>query len=106
MQQKLVELNDLSTGQYFVNKNIRFKTSMLGSDLCDYSDVYIVVKGRISDTGNNSAKGRSNKLTFKNNASFRSCIPKVNNTLIEDAEDLDVLLCQYIICKNVVTIIL
>ena len=79
---------------------------MLGSDLCDYSDVYIVVKGRISDTGNNSAKERSNKLTFKNNASFRSCVSKVNNTFIEDAEDLDVLLCQYIICKNIVTIIL
>ena len=42
---KWVEMNDLSSGQYSVNKNIRFKTSMLRSDLCDYSDAYIVVKG-------------------------------------------------------------
>ena len=38
---KLVEVNDLSSGQYSVNKNIRFKTSMLRSDLYDYSDAYI-----------------------------------------------------------------
>ena len=41
---KWVEINDLSSGQYSVNKNIRFKTSMLRSCLCDYSDAYIVAK--------------------------------------------------------------
>ena len=41
-------MNDLSSGQYSINKNIRFKTSMLRSDLCDYSDAYIIVKGRIT----------------------------------------------------------
>ena len=46
---KLVEVNDLSSGQYSVDKNIRFKTSMLRSDLCDYSDAYVVVKGRINN---------------------------------------------------------
>ena len=35
---KRISLNDLSSGQYSINKNIRFKTSMLRSDLCDYSD--------------------------------------------------------------------
>ena len=51
---KWVEVNDLSSGQYSVNKNIRFKTSMLRADLCDYSDAYIVLKERISvrDTEN------------------------------------------------------
>ena len=44
---KWVEVNDLSIGQYSVNKNIRFKTSMLRSDLCNYRDAYIVVKGTI-----------------------------------------------------------
>ena len=45
---KWVEVNDLSRGQYSVNKNITFKTSMLRSDWCgDYNDAYIVVKGRI-----------------------------------------------------------
>ena len=41
---KWIEGNDLSSAQYSVNKNVRFKTSMLRSDLCDYSDAYIVVK--------------------------------------------------------------
>ena len=50
-----VEVNDLSSGQYSVNKNIRFKNSMLRSNLRDYSDMYIVVKGRGSATGNKNA---------------------------------------------------
>ena len=41
-------MNGLTSGQYSINKNIRFKTSMLRSDLCDYSDAYIIVKGRIT----------------------------------------------------------
>ena len=44
---KWVEVNDLSNGQYPVNKNIRFETPMLRSDLCDYRDAYIVAKGTI-----------------------------------------------------------
>ena len=44
---KWVKVNDLSCGQNFTNKNIRFKTSMLRSDLCDYNGAYIVVKGRV-----------------------------------------------------------
>ena len=50
-KKKWIEVNDLSSGQYSVNKNIRFKTSMLRSDLCDYSDAYIVAKGRITVEG-------------------------------------------------------
>ena len=42
-----IEINDLSNGQDSVNKNVRFKTSILRSDLRDYSDAYIVVKGTI-----------------------------------------------------------
>ena len=44
---KWVEVNDLSSGQYSVNKSITFKTSMLRSDLCDYCDGYIIVKETI-----------------------------------------------------------
>ena len=47
MTKKWLEGNDLLSGQNSVNKNIRFKTSMLRSDLCDYSDTYIVVKGQL-----------------------------------------------------------
>ena len=47
---------------------------MLRSDLLDYSDTYIVVKRSICATGNNVANTRNKKLSFQNNAPFRSCI--------------------------------
>ena len=68
---------------------------MLRSDLCHYSDAYIVVKGRISVRGTNDANKRNKKLTFKNNAPFRSCISKINNTFIDNAEDLDIVMPIY-----------
>ena len=58
LTKKLVEVNNLSVGQYPFNKNVGLKTSMLRSDLCNYSDVYIVVKGTISVTGINDANRR------------------------------------------------
>ena len=76
---KWVEVNDLSSGQCLVNKNIRFKNSLLRSDLCDYSDPYVVVKGIISVRGTNANNRINKKLTFKNNVPFRSCISKINN---------------------------
>ena len=95
MLKKWIEVNDLSGGQYSANKNIRFKTPMLRSDSCDYSDAYIVVKGRVSVTGTNNASRRNKNLTFKNNALFRSCITKSNNTFIGKAEDIDMVLPMY-----------
>ena len=46
-----IEINDQSRGVYNTNSDIRFKTTMLKSSLCDYSDAYILVKGRITITG-------------------------------------------------------
>ena len=67
---------------------------MLRSDLCDYSDAYIVVKGKITVANpNNDAYDK--KLAFKNNAPFTSCISKINNTLIDNAKDLDVVMPMY-----------
>ena len=68
---------------------------MLRSDLFDYNDAYIVVKGRISVTGNNAVNRRNKKLTFKNNARFRSCISKINNTFIYNAQNLDIVMPMY-----------
>ena len=70
---------------------------MLRSYLCDYRDAYIVVKGRISVTGTNAANRRNKKLTFKNNAPFRSCISKIKNTFIDNAKNLDTVM-RCIIC--------
>ena len=87
---------------------------MLRSDLCDYSDAYIVVKGTITVTkktftandledpnntaanatatniANDNAFGEK-KLVFKNNAPFINCISKINGVKIDNAEDLDVM---------------
>ena len=65
---------------------------MLTSDLCDYSDVYIVVKGRISVTGTDSANRRNKKPNFKNNALFTWCISQINTAFIDNAEDLDIVM--------------
>ena len=55
MTKKMDQSKYLSGGQYSDNKNIRFKTPMLWSDLCYFSDVYIVVKERLCVTGTNNA---------------------------------------------------
>ena len=79
MTRKWIEVNNLSSGQYSLNKNIRFKTSMLRSDLCDNSDAYVIVKRGITVEGDNDDKTRNKKLTFKNNSLFRSFISKISH---------------------------
>ena len=73
---------------------MRFKTSMLRSDFCDYSDAYIVIKGKII-VANPDNDAYDKKLAFKNNAPFTSCISKINNTLIDNAEGLDIVMSMY-----------
>ena len=68
---------------------------MLRSNLCDYSDACIVAKGSISVKGDNNPKKKKKKLAFKNNTPFRSCISKINNTFIDNAEDLDIVMLTY-----------
>ena len=115
---KWIEVYDQSEKNYNVNKEIRFKTSIIRSDLCDFSDAYIVVKGNITvikkiftandfeapnntaaiatatNNANNNAFGKK-KLVFKNNAPFINCITKINGTKIDNAEDLDVVMPMY-----------
>ena len=91
---------------------------MLRSDLCDFNDAYIVVKGNIAvnkktftvndiedpnntianatatNTANNNTFGKK-ELVFKNNAPFINCIPKINSIKIDNAEDLDVVMSMY-----------
>ena len=62
---------------------------MLRSDLCDYSDGYIVVKRIITVTGTNPNPRGNKKLILKNNAPIKSCITKINKTFVDNAEDLD-----------------
>ena len=67
---------------------------MLKADLCDYSDACITVKGLLAAASNENVKAQKN-VAFKNNALFRSCISKVNSTLIVNAEDLDIAMPMY-----------
>ena len=64
---------------------------MSRSDLCDYSDAYIVVKRTIDLLAGaaNETDKTEKVVSFKNNAPFRSCISKINSTLMNNAEDLD-----------------
>ena len=89
-----IEVYDRSEKNYNVNKEIRIKTPMLRSDLCDFSDVYIVVKGTITVT--NLDNGNRNKaVAFKNNAPFINCISKTNGIQTDNAEDLDAVMPMY-----------
>ena len=68
---------------------------MLISNLCDYSDAYIDVKGAITVEGHNVAKTRKKKANIKNNAPCWSCLSKINNTFIDKAEDPNIVMPMY-----------
>ena len=94
-----VEINNYLRGSYSPNRQIRFKTSMLRSSLYDYSDAYIIVKGNISvnnTAADDAAANNTNKkVIFKNCALFTNCISKINNTQIDNAEYIDIVMPMY-----------
>ena len=92
---KWIEVYDQSAGNYNVNKEIILKRSIPRSDLCDFRDLYIVVKGDIPLEIDNDANKRNENLAFKNNAPFTNCISKTNGVKIDNAEDLDALMSMY-----------
>ena len=95
-----VEINDESRGTY-TGSDIKFKTTMLRSNLCDYADAYILVKGTITITGagnDDAAKRldeRNKGVIFKNCAPFTKCISRINNTDIDNAQDIDIVMPMY-----------
>ena len=74
---------------------------MLKSSLCDYSDAYILVKGRITITGAGAdaaarqADERDKGVAFKNCAPFINCISEINNTQVDNAKDIDIIMPMY-----------
>ena len=71
---------------------------MLRSSLCDYSDVYILVKGTIIVTNTGIAavpNNRNSKVIFKNYTSFTDCIGEINNTEIDNPRDIAVVMQMY-----------
>ena len=78
---------------------MNIKTSTLRSSLCDHSDAYILVKGNISVNNISAAVGDANntnkKVIFKNCAPFTDCISKINNTQVDNAKDIDIVMPMY-----------
>ena len=91
---KQIEVCVQSGINYDLNKEIRIKTPMLRSDLCDFSDSYIVVKGYIAITVPNNGE-RNKSVAFKNSAPFINNISKINGVQTGNAEDLDVVMPMY-----------
>ena len=78
---------------------IKFKTSMIRSSLCDYSDTYILVKGTLT-IENAAAKGvapnhRNKKVKYKNYAPFTDCLSQINNDEIDHAKNIDLVIPMY-----------
>ena len=96
-----VEKNDESRETYNVNSQIKFKSTMLKSSLCHYSDAYILVKGKITiteagaDTAARHADERDKGVAFKNCAPFTNCISEINNTQVDNAKDIDIIMPMY-----------
>ena len=74
---------------------------MLRSNLCDYADAYILVKGTITITGagnddaTKQADERGKGVTFKNCAPFTKCISRINNADIDTDQDIDIAMTMY-----------
>ena len=96
-----VEINDESRRGYTTGSNIKFKTTKLRFSLCDYADAYILAKGTITITGAGDdaaarrADERNKGVTFKDCAPFTKCISKINDTEIENAQVIDIVMPTY-----------
>ena len=72
---------------------------MTRSNLCDYHDAYILVKGTITVPNTEAAGAAVNntnkKVIFKNCIPFTNCITEINNTQVDDAQDIDIVMPMY-----------
>ena len=96
-----VETNDESRRAYNVDSQTIFKTTMLKSSLCGYSDAYILAKGKVTITGAGDDAAarqvdeREKGVAFKNCAPFTNCISEINNTQIDNCKDIDIIIPLY-----------
>ena len=96
---KWIEVNDQSRRVYNTNSDIRYKTTMLKSSLCIFSDAYILVKGMIKITGAGDdaaareADKREKGVIFKSCAPFINCKSEIKNiTEIDNAKDINIVM--------------
>ena len=91
---KWIEVYDQSLKNYKASKKIRIKIPALRSDLCDFSDAYIMVKGHTTVTEPHIAT-RNKSVAFKNNTPFINSISKINGVETDNTKDLDVVITMY-----------
>ena len=80
-----------SKDKYSDENEIKFLTSWLESNLCDYSDAYILVTGNINVTGGDA----NTKVAFKNCAPFKKCRTEINETFVDDANFINTTMPMY-----------
>ena len=91
-----IETNYESRGTYDEDNQIRFKISMLRSTLCDCGETYIPVQGAVKNTAAaDAANNAYKKVIFKNYAPFINCISRINNTKVDVAHDIYVVMPMY-----------
>ena len=104
-----VEIKDESRGTY-TGSDIKFKTSMLRSNLCDNADAYILVKEIITITGagnDDAAKRldeRNKGVIFEKCAPFTKCISRIYNNDIDTNQDIDIIMSMYNLIDIVIII--
>ena len=96
---KSVGIYDQSGGMDNIDKQVRYKKSILRSDICHYGDAYIVAKGTITVEGANNRDQHNRSHILNNNVPFISCISKINETLIGNAKNLDIVMLMYNLVK-------
>ena len=92
-----IEMNEDARGTYNANSEIRFKTSVLKSRLCVYSDAYILLSGTITAPKREITTAPNNRknIIIENCVSFTDCISEINNTQIDNANDTDIVMPMY-----------
>ena len=91
LEQKNGVIDSESKGNYSHENPIKFLTSLLESNVCDYSDAYILVTGNITLTTNNAAT----QVVFKNCTPFEDCRTEINETFVDYANFINIPIPMY-----------
>ena len=83
-------VTDQSSANYDVGNEIIYNTEVLKSNLCDCNDAYVLVRGDIT-----VVESPATQAAFENFALITKCITKIDETTIDDAEDLDLVIPMY-----------
>ena len=90
-----IKINDDAPGTHNSISQIKFKTSILRSSLCDYSDAYIHKETIVVTKTVAASNNIDEYIIFKNCAPFADCISEINNTEIDHAKYNDVVMPMY-----------